>query len=59
MLTKDERINLLKIKMEQNATDAEEIYKESIELSIMNEQFFMDWQDRLNKVSYVNIEDLI
>lgn len=44
--------------MSVNAEYASLLYRKAIELKCQNEQFFMDWQDSLNKVSYVSIEDL-
>lgn len=34
------------------------IYKRSVELELLNEQKFMNWQDELNAVSFVHKEDL-
>lgn len=34
------------------------IYRKSIELKLMNEQEFINWQDELNAISYVHTEDL-
>lgn len=35
-----------------------EVYKRSVELELLNEQEFMNWQDELNAVSFVHDSDL-
>lgn len=47
----------LKQLMNSNAYDSELLYKRAIELNCQNEQFFIEWQDRLNAVSITKIED--
>lgn len=54
----NQRIEDLKIRMENNSKEAEDIYNEARELNMFNTQCFIDWQDRLNAVSYIKIEDL-
>ena len=44
--------------MLRNVAEAEEIYKAAIEGGFQHEQFFMDWQDKLNRVTFVHEEDL-
>ena len=51
-------IDDLKQAMKTHAADAQVIYDKAIELHCQNEQFFMDWQDSINAVSYVNEQDL-
>lgn len=48
----------LEKRMTENAREAEEIYAEAIKNGMQNEQCFMDWQDRLNVVTFVHEEDL-
>lgn len=51
-------IDDLKQAMKIHSADAQAIYDKSIEMHCQNEQFFMDWQDSINVVSYVHEEDL-
>lgn len=44
--------------MEIHSKLAVEVYKRSVELGILNEQEFINWQDELNAVSYVHTTDL-
>ena len=51
----------LKILLEDNAKEAENLKKiiRNKDKNLFNEQFVMDWQDRLNAVSITEEEDLI
>ena len=51
-------IDDLKQAMKIHSADAQVLYDKAIELHCQNEQFFMDWQDSINVVSYVHEEDL-
>ena len=51
-------INELVDAMNKNCRDVQALYKKAIELNCQNEQFFMNWQDKLNDVSCVHISDL-
>ena len=57
-LATDSCKEVLKDEMQHNAAEAEAIYRKAIDCGCQNEQFFMDWQDRLNQVSFVHEEDL-
>ena len=48
----------LKQAMEAHAADADALYKKAVVFNVFNEQFFLDWQDRLNYVSYTHEEDM-
>lgn len=51
----------LKILLDNNAKEAEELkdYIRSIDKNLFNDQFVIDWQDRLNAVSITDKEDLV
>ena len=40
-----------------NAEESEALYEKSLELGIKNTQEFINWQDRLNKVSILPPDD--
>lgn len=44
--------------MELHSALGVELYKKAVSLSLLNEQEFMNWQDELNAISYVQEEDL-
>ena len=60
MITEKDKECILSLekRMADNAREAEDIYNEAIKNGLQNEQFFMDWQDRLNIVTFVHEEDL-
>lgn len=41
----------------ENAEQSEALYEKSLELGIKNTQEFINWQDRLNKVSILPPDD--
>ena len=41
----------------ENAKESEALYDKSLELGIKNTQEFINWQDRLNKVSLLPPDD--
>jgi hypothetical protein len=41
----------------ENAEESEALYEKSLELGIKNTQEFINWQDRLNKVSLLPPDD--
>lgn len=51
-------INDLVDAMNKNCHEVQALYEKAIELNCQNEQFFMNWQDKLNDVSCVHISDL-
>ena len=55
---KIESIDALKERMEKHNEETICLYKSSVALGAQNEQFFMDWQDLMNKYSQVQVEDL-
>ena len=55
---KIESIDALKERMEKHNEETIRLYKSAVALGAQNEQFFMDWQDLMNKYSQVQVEDL-
>ena len=55
---KIESIDVLKERMEKHNEETRCLYKSAVALGAQNEQFFMDWQDLMNKYSQVQVEDL-
>ena len=55
---KIESIDALKECMEKHNEETICLYKSAVALGAQNEQFFMDWQDLMNKYSQVQVEDL-
>ena len=55
---KIESIDALKERMEKHNEETISLYKSAVALGAQNEQFFMDWQDLMNKYSQVQVEDL-
>ena len=55
---KIESIDALKERMEKHKEETICLYKSAVALGSQNEQFFMDWQDLMNKYSQVQVEDL-
>ena len=55
---KIESIDALKERMEKHNEETICLYKLAVALGAQNEQFFMDWQDLMNKYSQVQVEDL-
>ena len=55
---KIESIDALKKKKEKHNEETICLYKSAVALGAQNEQFFMDWQDLMNKYSQVQVEDL-
>ena len=55
---KIESIYALKERMEKHNEETICLYKSAVALGAQNEQFFMDWQDLMNKYSQVQVEDL-
>ena len=54
-------LDVLKEKLNNNASESELYYNMIAhnDKSLFNEQFVIDWQDRLNKVSITQKEDLV
>jgi hypothetical protein len=44
--------------MKQNLTDCQALYDKAIKYNVINEQFFIDWQDELNRLSMQPEEEL-
>ena len=55
---KIESIDALKERMEKHNEETICLYKSAVALGAQNDQFFMDWQDLMNKYSQVQVEDL-
>ena len=55
---KIESIDALKERMEKHNEETICLYKAAVALGAQNDQFFMDWQDLMNKYSQVQVEDL-
>ena len=55
---KIESIDALKERMEKHNEETIYLYKSAVARGSQNEQFFMDWQDLMNKYSQVQVEDL-
>ena len=53
-----ESIDALKERMEKHNEETISLYKSAVALGVQHEQFFMDWQDLMNKYSQVQVEDL-
>lgn len=59
----NDKVVSLKEALEYNAHQAEDLYKllrdesKSSDKNYFNEQYVIDWQDRLNKVSITQLED--
>lgn len=56
-MCRDEFIEDIEKSMISNAECAEHLYEVAIQEKLTNEQFFLNWQDRLNKVSLLPEED--
>ena len=44
--------------MKQNLTDCQALYDKAIKYNVINEQFFINWQDELNRLSIQPEEEL-
>ena len=44
--------------MKQNLTDCQALYDKAIKYNVINEQFFINWQDELNRLSMQPEEEL-
>ena len=50
-IDRDKVKEILKIRMKANIEEARDIFETSNHFNMSNEQFFIDWQDDLNKIS--------
>ena len=44
--------------MKQNLNDCQALYEKAIKFNVINEQFFINWQDELNRLSMIPEESL-
>ena len=44
--------------MKQNLTECQALYDKAIKYNVINEQFFINWQDELNRLSMQPEEEL-
>lgn len=51
MVTKDEVIEEFKLLLLENIKNIEMIVKTAKKLGLTNEQYYLDWEDSLNKIS--------
>lgn len=50
-IDRDKVIEILKIRMKANLEEAKDIFVTSNHFNMENEQFFINWQNDLNKIS--------
>lgn len=39
--------------MKENIGDVQQLYDKAIQFNVVNEQFFINWQDELNRLSQI------
>ena len=43
----------LEAAMKENIGDVQQLYDKAIQFNVVNEQFFINWQDELNRLSQI------